>query len=171
MESFAIISLKGGVGKTTMTCNLGAALAQLGKKALLIDLDPQTDLTRSVGIDAFQTKGVEYLLERDLKFNDVVKTVSENLDILPASKKLKAMELSLSNIFVKAKDNYFCYLLKNVVEPQKNRYDYVLIDCPPSSGFLTINALAFVKNILVPVECQFLGFESTKRTLLSLIHI
>lgn len=165
MESFAIISLKGGVGKTTLTVNLGAALAELKKRVLLIDLDPQTDLTRSVGIDAFQTKGVEYLLERDLKFEQVVKTHNEYLDVLPASKKLKAMELSLSNIFVKAKDNYFCYLLKNVVEPKKDQYDFVLIDCPPSSGFLTINALAFVKNILIPVECQFLGFESTKRTI------
>ncbi len=165
MVSMAIVSLKGGVGKTTLTVSLGAALSLFGKRVLLIDLDPQNDLTRSVGIDAFRIKGVEYLLEKHLKFEQVVQKYTENLHVLPGSRKLKGMELSLSNMFVKAQDTYFCYLLKNVIEPQRENYDYVLIDCPPKSGFLTINALAFVKEVVMPVQCQYLGFESIKRTM------
>lgn len=165
LVALAVVCLKGGVGKTTLTANLGAALSLMGKKVLLVDLDPQNDLTRSFGIDSFQIKGIEYLLEKHLKFEEVVQTYSEKLHILPGGKKLKGMELSLSNMFVKSQDTYFCYLLKNVLEPQHPNYDYVLIDCPPSSGFLTINALAYVKDVIIPVQCQFLGFEAIKRTI------
>ncbi len=165
MKAFAILSLKGGVGKTTVVGNLGGALSMLGKKVLLIDLDPHNDLTYCHGVDPFQIKGVEFLLEKDLKFSDVVIEKSDNLHLLPGGKKLKNLELSLSNIFVKAKDTYFCYLLRNLLKPLENEYDYVLIDCPPAAGFLTINALVCVENVMMPVQCQYLGLEATKKTM------
>jgi len=164
MKAFAVLSLKGGVGKTTVTLNLGAALGAAGRKVLLIDLDPQHDLTQSLGIDAFRIKGVEFLLEKDLKFEEVLHLYNENLHVLPAGKKLKKLELSLSNLFVKAKDSYFCNLLRNALEEKKDRYDYILIDCPPAGGFLTVNALTFAENVLIPVQCHYLGFESIKKT-------
>ena len=157
--------MKGGVGKTTVTANLGAALSALDRKVLLVDMDSQHDLTQSLGLDPFQLKGVEFLLEKDLKFSDVVKEYNENLHILPAGKKLKKLELSLSNMMVKAKDSYFCYLLRNALDNVKEDYDYILVDCPPTAGFLTVNALSFADKVLIPVQCQFLGFEATKKTL------
>jgi chromosome partitioning protein len=165
MNAFAILSMKGGVGKTTVTVNLGAALSALGRKVLLIDMDSQHDLTQSLGFDAFQIKGVEFLLEKDLKFPDVVKEYSKNLHILPAGKKLKKLELSLSNMLVKTKDSYFSYLLRNALEKVQDDYDYILVDCPPSGGFLTVNALTFTDNVIIPVQCQFLGYEAAKRTI------
>lgn len=165
MKSFAVLSLKGGVGKTTLVTNLGAALEKLGKRVLVIDLDPQQDLTYSHGINLIQSKGIEFLLEKDLKFEDVVIKKRENLHLLPAGKKLKELELSLSNMFVKAKDTYFCYLLRNILSPVVEKYDYAVIDCPPTAGFLTINALVYVSNVLVPVQCHHLGLESIKRTI------
>jgi chromosome partitioning protein len=127
-------------------------------------MDPQHDLTQSLGFDAFQIKGVEFVLEKDLKFEDVVKEYRENLHVLPAGKKLKKLELSLSNMLLKTKDSYFCYLLRNAMEKVQDYYDYILVDCPPSGGFLTVNALTFADNVIIPVQCQFLGYESTKRT-------
>lgn len=164
MHAFAVVSLKGGVGKTTLVINLGAALSASGRKVLLVDLDPQHDLTQSLGIDAFRFKGVEFLLEKDLKFEEVLHVYNQNLHVLPAGKKLKKLELSLSNMFVKGKDSYFCSLLRNALEKDKERYDYILIDCPPAGGFLTMNALTFADNVLIPVQCHYLGFESIKRT-------
>lgn len=151
MNAFAVLSMKGGVGKTTVTVNLGAALHALDRKVLLVDMDAQHDLTQSLGLDPFQLKGVEFLLEKDLKFTDIVKEYNDNLHILPAGKKLKKLELSLSNMMVKAKDSYFCYLLKNALEKVREDYDYILVDCPPSPGFLTVNALSFADNVLIPV--------------------
>lgn len=171
MKALAILSMKGGVGKTTVTVNLGAALNALGRKVLLVDMDSQHDLTLSLGIDAFRIKGIEFLLEKDLKFEDIVKEYSENLHILPAGKKLKKLELSLSTMMVKARDSYFSFLLKNGLEKVKDNYDYILVDCPPSGGFLTVNALSFADNVLIPVQCQFLGYEATKKTVSFLSQI
>lgn len=165
MKAFAILSMKGGVGKTTVTVNLGAALSALGRRVLLVDMDSQHDLTQSLGIDAYQIKGIEFLLEKDLKFEDIVKEYGENLHVLPAGKKLKKLELSLSTMMVKARDSYFSYLLKSSLEKVQDNYDYILVDCPPTSGFLTVNALSFADNVLIPVQCQFLGYEATKKTI------
>lgn len=165
MIALAVVSLKGGVGKTTLAVNLGSALSLMERRVLLVDLDPQNDLTRSLGYDSFQIKGIEYLLEKKLAFDDVVIPYNESLHVLPGGKKLKGMELSLSNMFVKAQDTYFCYLLKSVIEPQQERYDYVIIDCPPTAGFLTMNALACASEVIMPVQCQYLGFEAIKRTI------
>ena len=165
MITLAVVCLKGGVGKTTLSANLGAALNLKGKRVLLIDMDPQNDLTRCLGIDAFRIKGVEHLLEKQLPFEKVVHEYKPNFHLLPGSKKLKSVEMSLSNMFVKAQDSYFCYLLKNVIEPYQDQYDYTIIDCPPTAGFLTINALAFANDVVMPVQCQYLGFEAIKRTL------
>ncbi len=164
MKTFAILSLKGGVGKTTLGINLGAALSLRGKRVLLIDFDPQHDLTTSLGMDPLTIKGVEFLLERDLDFEEVRVSYRDNLDVIPAGSKLKEMELSFSNLFVKAKDSYFCHLLRNVMQPVEHRYDVVLLDCPPAVGFLTINALTYVEGIILPVQCQHLGYESLKCT-------
>lgn len=164
MISYAVLSLKGGVGKTTIALNLGAALSALDRRVLLVDLDTQHDLTFSLGVNAIQIKGIEFLLENDLRFEDILIKRSENLHLLPAGKKLKDLELSLSNMIGKRHDSYFSYLLKNALEPYSQNYDYLFIDCPPALGSLTINALSWVQHVVLPVQCQHLGFEATKKT-------
>jgi len=153
---YTIANQKGGVGKTTTTVNLGAFLAYYGKNVLLVDIDPQSNATSSLGIDKNTVKGGTYqalLEERDIQ-EYILHNPKLNLSILPASPDLAGAEVELVNEV--GREN----LLKRKLVPLAQAYDYILIDCPPSLGLLTLNGLvAAVNGILIPVQCEYLAME------------
>lgn len=154
-----IVSLsnhKGGVAKTTSTINLGAGLAQLGKRVLLVDLDPQANLTQSLGI-ANPTATV-YDAIRGLKGLVPIK-VTDQLDVIASTLDLSGAEIELSSETGRE------YILKDVLEPIAGSYDFVLIDCPPSLGLLTLNALTASDQILIPSQAQFLATQGLVKLL------
>jgi len=146
----AIVNHKGGVGKTTTTLNLGKALSLQGKKVLLIDIDPQANLSQSVGLENLE-KNVYHLLGEQNNFEEIVHHISENFDIIPS-------DLNLSEAEVKFQADVEGYFkLKNALKTVQNEYDFIFIDCPPSLGILTINALIACSEIIVVVLAQFLA--------------
>lgn len=162
MKTVAVLNLKGGVGKTTLSVNLGDALSRLGYRVLLLDMDPQNDLTLFLGLDPAQLKGIEYFLTADMKFESLVRSYNGKFDFLPSGKKLKELEMSLSRHFRKEKK--FSYLLKNAIFNAQQDYDYIIVDCPPYVGLLNFNALTFVNNLVVPIQCQHLSLQGSRRT-------
>ena len=145
----------GGVGKTTTAVNLAAALGVNGKKTLLVDIDPQGNSTSGVGIDKSQLKYTTYdLLVDEVEVKDIIlETNFKCLSILPASINLAAAELEIAS---KPKREA---LLKNGITPVRGEYDYIIIDCPPSLGLVTTNALCFCDTILVPIQCEYYALE------------
>jgi chromosome partitioning protein len=153
---YTIANQKGGVGKTTTTVNLGAFLAYYGKNVLLVDVDPQSNTTSSLGIDKNTVKGGTYqtLLEEDQIQDYILHNPKLNLSILPASPDLAGAEVELVNEVGRET------LLKSKLLPLADLYDYILIDCPPSLGLLTLNGLVAAENgILIPVQCEYLAME------------
>lgn len=154
---YTIANQKGGVGKTTTTVNLGAFLAYYGKNVLLVDVDPQSNTTSSLGIDKNTVKGGTYqtLLEEEDHIKDyILHNPKLNLSILPASPDLAGAEVELVNEVGRES------LLKKKLLPLADLYDYILIDCPPSLGLLTLNGLVAAENgILIPVQCEYLAME------------
>lgn len=157
MNIISIINHKGGVGKTTTTLNLGSSLAHKGCKVLLLDLDGQANLTVSAGIkDVSRTI---YEAFRD-ELNTLPILINEaGLEIVPASLDLQALEAEL--IGEPARE----LILKELLEPVKNQYDYILIDCPPALGFLTLNALTASDHIIIPVEAEALALKGMTKLL------
>jgi len=151
----SVANQKGGVGKTTTSINLSACLAEKGKKVLLIDIDPQGNTTRGLGIDKKNLDSTIYeLLLGDDKLEDtLLKGVLENLDIIPADVDLAGAEVELIGV----KDSN--YILKGELDIIKESYDFVIIDCPPSLSILTINALCASDTVLVPIQCEFFALE------------
>ncbi|HLR23603.1 MAG TPA: ParA family protein [Pseudogracilibacillus sp.] len=157
----AITNQKGGVGKTTSTVNLGASLASLGNKVLLIDIDPQGNATSGVGVNKGDMDQCVYnLLVEDCGADDVtVPTVVDDMMIIPATIQLAGAEIELvSTISREVK-------LKKSVDEIKDNYDYILIDCPPSLGLLTINALTASDTVLIPVQCEYYALEGLSQLL------
>lgn len=153
---YTIANQKGGVGKTTSTINLGAFLAYYGMNVLLVDIDPQSNATSSVGIDKQTVKGGTYqaLLEEGNIRDLILRNPKLKLSILPASPDLAGAEVELVNEVGRET------LLKRKLIPLVDDYDYILIDCPPSLGLLTLNGLvAAVDGILIPVQCEYLAME------------
>ena len=150
-----VANQKGGVGKTTTSINLSAALADQGKKVLLVDMDPQGNTTSGYGLEKESLEQSTYtLLIGDADIEDcIVKEVLENLDIIPSNIDLAAAEIEL--IGVEDKE----YLLRNALDEVKDRYDYILIDCPPSLNMLTINSMSAGDSILIPVQCEYYALE------------
>ena len=153
---YTIANQKGGVGKTTSTVNLGAYLAYYGMNVLLVDVDPQSNATSSVGIDKQAVRGGTYqaLLEDGNIRDYILRNPKLKLSILPASPDLAGAEVELVNEVGRET------LLKRKLLPLAEDYDYILIDCPPSLGLLTLNGLvAAVDGILIPVQCEYLAME------------
>lgn len=158
----AIANQKGGVGKTTTSINLTAALAEKNKKVLVIDIDPQGNTTSGFGIDKNDLDNTIYeLILGECSINDcIIKDVMPNISVLPSNVNLAAAEIEL--IGVEKKE----YILKNEVDWIKDQYDYILIDCPPSLSMLTVNAMTTAGSVLVPIQCEYYALEGLSQ----LIH-
>jgi chromosome partitioning protein len=152
---YALVNQKGGVGKTTTTINLGAYLAQLNQKTLLVDLDPQANTTSCLGIDKRKVKTSVYdVLIDDAKPADAVLVSSRlNLSLLPSVPDLSGAEVELVNELARETR------LKTRLAPLVGQFDYVLIDCPPSLSLLTVNALVAAEAVIIPVQCEYLALE------------
>jgi chromosome partitioning protein len=147
---------KGGVGKTTSTINLGAALAEAGRRVLLVDFDPQGALSVGLGVNPLQLDQTVYnlLMERDISVQDVLlKTGVPGLDLLPSNIDLSAAEVQLVNEVAREQT------LQRVLAPVMDDYDVILIDCQPSLGLLTVNALTAAHGVIIPLECEFFALR------------
>lgn len=151
----AIANQKGGVGKTTTTVNLAACLAELGKKVLLIDTDPQGNATTGLSINKVeQEKTIYELLIGNNSIREcILRDVYPNLSVIPANVNLAAAEIELIGIEDKE------YILQKEIEYVKDDYDYILIDCPPALNTLTLNAMTTANAIIVPIQCEYLALE------------
>lgn len=161
----AFANQKGGVGKTTSTVNLAASLGLLGKKVLLVDFDPQGNATSGVGIEKTEDNSAYDLIMGANPYNCIHKTEFENLDALPSEISLAGAELELVDV----KDRQ--YKLKNALDTLRNDYDFMLIDCPPSLGLLTINALSAADGVVVPMQCEYFALEGLSQLTLTISQI
>lgn len=160
-KTIAIANQKGGVGKTTSSVNLGASLATLGKKVLLLDIDPQGNTTSGIGINKADVSYCIYdVLINDISPSDVVlKTNIEGLSIIPATIQLAGAEIELVPTISRE------IRLKKALQIIKDQYDYILIDCPPSLGILTINSLTAADSVLIPIQCEYYALEGLSQLL------
>jgi chromosome partitioning protein len=163
----AIVNQKGGVGKTTTAFNLGVGLQRLGKRVLLVDLDPQAALTVSAGISLPHVTISIYqaLLDDAVDPAAVIRETTSGVDVLPATLDLAAAEVELVNMTLRE------LVLKDVLSKIQHRYDHILIDCPPSLGLLTINALAAAHQVIIPLQCEFLATRGLNLLLRTLTKI
>lgn len=171
-EVIAIANQKGGVGKTTTTFSLGVALANKGKRVLLIDADPQGDLTTYMGWHntdeipiTIATLMERTVSDREVKADEAILHHAEGLDVIPANLELSSMEVSLVNAMSRE------YTMKNSISSLKDKYDYILIDCMPSLGMVTINALACSDKVIIPVQSQFLATKGMGHLLQTVLKV
>ncbi|NLK08523.1 MAG: ParA family protein [Firmicutes bacterium] len=155
----AIVNQKGGVGKSTTAVNLGACLGELGKKVLLVDIDPQGNATSGVGIEKSQVERCMYdvLIEGCPIEAAVQRTLTPGLDAVPATLELAGAEIELVATMSRE------YKLKSALEPILANYDYILVDAPPSLGLLTINALCAATAALIPIQCEYYALEGVSQ--------
>ena len=151
----AVANQKGGVGKTTTTINLSACLAEQGQKVLVIDVDPQGNTTSGLGIDKYNTDNTVYeLMLGEASIDDFIyKSVMDDLDVIPSNVNLAGAEIDLIDIDDRE------YILKKIVNSLKEKYDFILLDCPPSLSMLTVNAMTAANTVLVPIQCEYYALE------------
>ncbi len=157
----AIANQKGGVGKTTTTVNLSACLAHMGKKTLLVDIDPQGNATSGIGVEKHEIEQCAYdLLVEEVDVRQVIRPTNiERLHIIPATIQLAGAEIELVPIVSRE------VRLQKALSPIKDVYDFIIIDCPPSLGLLTINALTSADTVLIPVQCEYYALEGLSQLL------
>ena len=158
----AVANQKSGVGKSNTAINLSACLAEKEKKVLTIDMDPQGNTTSGLGVDKNNVENTLYELllgEAETK-NTIVKDVVENVDLIPSNVNLSGAEIELIGVDEKE------YILKKIIDKVRRKYDYIIIDCPPSLNMLTINALTAANSVLVPIQCEYYALEGLSQ----LIH-
>ncbi len=163
----AIINQKGGVGKSTTAINLSAALGEMGKQVLLVDLDPQGNSSSGLGVEKSQVQNCIYdVLLNDVPVEEVIiPDVCEGLDLVPATINLAGAEVEL--VSEMARENR----LKDAIGALRGKYDYVFIDCPPSLGLLTVNALVAADKLLIPIQCEFYALEGVTKLLDSMKRV
>ena len=150
----SVANQKGGVGKTTTAINLSTILAKKGKKVLMIDADPQGNATSGVGVDKDVEISVYDLLIDNIELDEAIqKTKIKNLDICASNINLAGAEVQLVSMERRE------YRLKEKIDPKKNTYDYIIIDCPPSLGLITLNAFTASDSVLIPVQCEYYALE------------
>jgi len=157
----SVSNQKGGVGKTTTALSLSAALGVLEKKVLLIDMDPQSNATSGLGVDSNEATLSSYdLIIGNAKASSIViQTSSPNLDLIPAKIDLVGLEIEIVN------ESSREYLLKNALEKIKEKYDFIIIDCPPSLGLITLNALTCSNSVIIPIQCEYFALEGLGKLL------
>ena len=167
----AISNQKGGVGKTTTTVNLGIGLARQGKRVLLIDADPQGSLTASLGYvepdeigTTLATIMMAIINEKEFEITDGILHHKENVDLLPANIELSALEVTMGNVMSRE------LILKDYIEMMRSRYDYIIIDCMPSLGIMTINSLVASDSVIIPVQAAYLPVKGLEQ-LIKKIHM
>ena len=157
----SVSNQKGGVGKTTTALSLSAALGVLEKKVLLIDMDPQSNATSGLGVDSSEVNLSSYdlIIGNAKASNIVIQTSSPNLDLIPAKIDLVGLEIEIVN------ESSREYLLKNALEKIKEKYDFIIIDCPPSLGLITLNALTCSNSVIIPIQCEYFALEGLGKLL------
>lgn len=169
----SLVNQKGGVGKTTTSINLSSSLGYLGKKVLLIDLDSQSNTTTGLGIEKAKIKNSIYdVLMGTCDVKDaIIKTPFKNLSVIPSVIDLAGAEIELMQLSYQDREFVMTNQLKRQLETVKERYDFVIIDCPPALGILTTNALAASDSVLIPIQCEYYSLEGVNLLLKTILQV